>query len=64
MTTASVEAENRDTQCFQRALFEWNVEHTGWDNPERHLPWWKLSMREKSDVMQRAQRLKDEARNA
>jgi len=50
-----------DSHCFELAFREWNTEHTGFDNPDAHVPWYQLNTQEQQEIMQRAQKLKREA---
>ena len=60
MLNPESDAVNLDTQCFEAALYEWNVSHTGSELTSVHLAWWKLSWDEKSAIMARASELKRE----
>lgn len=61
MTTHKPAAVNRDTQFFRLALFEWNCEKTGSVNTSVHVPEWRLTPAEWSEVAGIAQALKQAA---
>lgn len=52
---------NPDTQIFAAALRAWNIEKTGSEDPCKHIPAWRLTAGEWSEVAQRAERMKREA---